>query len=1007
MLTYIIDDCLGNTDVCQSELTIEPGTNCGPCLQVTCPPTNIVWMSCTNVSPRELEQPGVIDSCCTNWTVTYSPPGPFAPGSHTLLNYIISDCLGNTDMCQSLVIILPGTNCEPCLQVTCPPTNIVMMSCSDVSPEALPQPGVIDPCCTNWTVTYSPPGPFAPGSHTLLNYIISDCLGNTDVCQSEVTIEPGTNCGPCLQVTCPPTNIVMMSCSSVSPQALPQPGVTDSCCTNWTVTYSPLGPFAPGSHTLLTYIISDCLGNTDVCQSLVIIQPGTNCGPCLQVTCPPTNIVMMSCANVPAGALPQPGVIDPCCTNWTVIYSPPGPFAPGSHTLLSYIISDCLGNTDICQSELTIQPGTNCGPCLQVTCPPTNIVVMSCANIPAAALPQPGVIDSCCTNWTVTYSPSGPFAPGSHTLLSYIISDCLGNTDVCQSIVIIEPGTNCGPCLQVTCPPTNIVVMSCANIPAAALPQPGVIDSCCTNWTVAYSPPGPFAPGSHTFLNYIISDCLGNTDTCRSQVIIQPGTNCEPCLQVTCPPTNIVWMSCTNVSPRELEQPGVIDSCCTNWTVTYSPPGPFAPGTHTLLNYIISDCLGNTDVCQSELTIEPGTNCGSCLEVICPPTNIVFTSCTNIPVGALPQPSVTNLCCTNYTITYVPHGPFVVGTTTPLTYIISDSCGDTDVCQSVVTVNPALGCGGGGCLQVTCPPTNIVYTSCTNILVGDLPQPYVTNICCTNYTITYVPHGPFVPGTTTPLTYIISDSCGDTDVCQSVVTVHPGLGCGGGGCLQVTCPPTNIVLTSCTNIPVGALPQPSVTNLCCTNYAITYVPPGPFAPGTTNNLTYIITDSCGDTDICQSVLTVHPGAGCSGSGCLQVTCPPTNIVLTSCTNVPASALPQPSVLDLCCTNWNVRYVPPGPFLPNTTNHVTCIVSDSCGNTNLCPFTLTVACELHITGGDQGNQQILYWSGETNLVLEYTTNLDSPNWMPVTNGVNVNAVIVTNSLPVEFFRLSNP
>jgi formylglycine-generating enzyme required for sulfatase activity len=52
----------------------------------------------------------------------------------------------------------------------------------------------------------------------------------------------------------------------------------------------------------------------------------------------------------------------------------------------------------------------------------------------------------------------------------------------------------------------------------------------------------------------------------------------------------------------------------------------------------------------------------------------------------------------------------------------------------------------------------------------------------------------------------------------------------------------------------------------------------------------------------------------------------------------------------------------------------------------------------------GNQSVLFWPTTLpNYILQNTTNLTLPNWVTV-NAVPINAVAVTNTLPVSFFRL---
>ena len=56
---------------------------------------------------------------------------------------------------------------------------------------------------------------------------------------------------------------------------------------------------------------------------------------------------------------------------------------------------------------------------------------------------------------------------------------------------------------------------------------------------------------------------------------------------------------------------------------------------------------------------------------------------------------------------------------------------------------------------------------------------------------------------------------------------------------------------------------------------------------------------------------------------------------------------------------------------------------------------------------EGNQVVLFWPTTiTSYILQSTTNLASPNWVAVTNGVPLTAVSVTNTSPAMFFRLLN-
>jgi len=73
--------------------------------------------------------------------------------------------------------------------------------------------------------------------------------------------------------------------------------------------------------------------------------------------------------------------------------------------------------------------------------------------------------------------------------------------------------------------------------------------------------------------------------------------------------------------------------------------------------------------------------------------------------------------------------------------------------------------------------------------------------------------------------------------------------------------------------------------------------------------------------------------------------------------------------------------------------------------NLTPFPPAPSLGI----GSVGSQQTaIFWpAGDTNYVLETSTNLSSPNWTRVTNGAPLIGVVLTNTAPSSFYRLSRP
>jgi hypothetical protein len=133
------------------------------------------------------------------------------------------------------------------------------------------------------------------------------------------------------------------------------------------------------------------------------------------------------------------------------------------------------------------------------------------------------------------------------------------------------------------------------------------------------------------------------------------------------------------------------------------------------------------------------------------------------------------------------------------------------------------------------------------------------------------------------------------------VTVQPGTNCATN-CLQVECP-SNIVVTSCTN--VQEFYAPTVTDSCCSNWTLVCTPPSGsyFAPNTTTVVDCFVTDYCGMSNSCSFAVTVQLGPNCS-SNCITLNCP-SNIVVTTCSNC---AVPYTYIQDVLTR------------LPNMTNH---------------------------------------------------------------------------------------
>jgi uncharacterized repeat protein (TIGR03803 family) len=190
---------------------------------------------------------------------------------------------------------------------------------------------------------------------------------------------------------------------------------------------------------------------------------------------------------------------------------------------------------------------------------------------------------------------------------------------------------------------------------------------------------------------------------------------------------------------------------------------------------------------------------------------------------------------------------------------------------------------------------------------------------------------------------------------------------------------------------------PVVTDTCCgTNVTIALL-------GTVTNATsacsrsitatWAITDCCTNTVQCSQTVTVLSRA--------PVFECPTNIVVTSCTNV---AVFFPSTLpgNACCSNLALSYTPPSGtiFAQGTTNLIQCLATDCCGHNNTCVFQVAVIPPtLALSISRNQNTITLTWVGGG--ILEQANAVTGP-WTPLPGVASPYTVLANQA--AQFYRL---
>ena len=179
----------------------------------------------------------------------------------------------------------------------------------------------------------------------------------------------------------------------------------------------------------------------------------------------------------------------------------------------TWLLTDACGNSNTCSQTVTVANNTP----LVLTCAGDKTVPCGTAWSFDAPTASGG-----CSGSNVAVSVAGTVTNGVCPQVitrTWLATDACGNTNTCGQTVTV---VNTNP--PVILCPSNIVVISCSNVPVCY--NVTATSACCSNVTVVTTPPScsHFAPGTVTTVNCEATDCCGNTAACSFTVTV--GTNC-------------------------------------------------------------------------------------------------------------------------------------------------------------------------------------------------------------------------------------------------------------------------------------------------------------------------------------------------------------------------------------------------------------------------------------------------------------------------------------------------
>jgi uncharacterized protein YfcZ (UPF0381/DUF406 family) len=690
------------------------------------------------------------------------------------------------------------------------------------------------------------------------------------------------------------------------------------------------------------------------CMALVIVNtPVSTCG----------NITAMS-YTLPNGTVVTLSAPFPTSINL-------GTWNAGIYNLIWNVSDNCppLPTTAMCSQTIVIdnQPPT-------IICPPNvsvgnNIDGRRMANgkrmmLTPVLVPQATATDNCTptsqivitNNFNGTADASGDYPLGT-TTVCWTATDLNGNSaSCCMTVTVFDntpPEISCPDTLDVQCQAPNPFVFYQQFLAAGGTAMDETMLDTSTFMHVIDSTFNMTCANRKTIKRfYKIGDTNGNMDTCFQIINVNDTTPPTAiCQNIT---VNLEPNGMVSITPSQLNN-GSTDNC--GGPLTFTSNQTFFGCNDVVTNngkvtvvLTVTDVCGNSATCTSTVMVmditPPTITCPAPVTVnanqgVCHATNVTLGNATTsdncLPMNAA-VPRLNSVIVTGTT-------QFPVGTNTVI-WTVTDASGNTATCAQIVTVidnqNPTITC-----------PANITVNAnngqcfATNVSLG---TPVINDNCGVQSVIPrfnsveVISTTQFPVGTTNVVTWTVTDVNGRTATCTQNVTVVDNQN------PTITCPaPVTVSANNnqcfTTNINLGT---PVTSDNCGVQTTVArfngsvVTNTKQFPVGTTNVVTWTVTDINGRTATCTQNVTVTDNQNPT------ITCP-ANITVNANTGVCIATnvnLGNPATGDNCPGQTAVPrlgstiVIGTTPFSAGS-NTVIWTVTDASGNTATCAQTVVV------------------------------------------------------------------
>jgi predicted nucleic acid-binding Zn ribbon protein/regulation of enolase protein 1 (concanavalin A-like superfamily) len=696
-----------------------------------------------------------------------------------MITYTITDINGDSDNCQATVTVVdnaaPTAVCQD-ITVNIEASNTVSIAAADVDGGSSTACGSYTPSIPATSFGCADVGNTVGVTLT----VTDDSNSQTDQCTANVTVtDPNNFC--CAAPTAVCTNVTVQldaNGNGSTTTAAIGSGSTASCGLQSEMLSQSAFTCADVPSVMVTYTITDLNGDSDNCQATVtVVDNAAPTAVCQDITVniEASNTVSIAAADVDGGSSTACGSYTPSIPATSFGCADVGNTVGVTLT----VTDDSNSQTDQCTANVTVtDPNNFC--CAAPTAVCTNVTVQLDANgngsTTTAAIGS-GSTATCGLQSETLSQSAFTCADVPSVMVTYTITDLNGDSDNCQATVTVEDNT--AP--TAVCQDITVSLPASGTASISATDVDGGSSTACGSYTpsIPATSFGCADVGNTVAVTLTVTDdSNGLTDQCTANVTIEDNTApTAVCQDITVD---------INASGTASIVAADVDGGSSTTCGTYTPSIPTTSfdctdvGTTVGVTLTVTDdSNGQTNQCTANVTVVDNTT----PTAVCQDITVDITSSNTVSIAATDIDGGSFATCGTYTPS-IPATTFdcsdVGNTIGVMLTVTDDSNGQTDQCTANVTVaDPNSFC----CTAPTAVCENVTVELDENGMGSLMPAEVggnsIADCGIQSESLSQSTFDCSNLGTTTAVTYTITDVNGDSDNCTASVTVAIGQGLPG------------------------------------------------------------------------------------------------------------------------------------------------------------------------------------------------------------------------------------